>query len=159
MFDLKRINKWVYKKYPRVPMQIQTNHQNICSDISRERVQPHLQHSAMTHGCACGGKALVASGKFPSPSLSLSRSVSRHLSQVRLLFSLLPTSTFCCLFVLFSSVSHGNTRRGAAGCADDVVLLMHAVCSTMKLILKEGNWFCSDFVLLLEMRISNLLKY
>lgn len=43
-------------------MQIQADHQDICSDISREHVKPNLQHGEVTHGCEQRGRVFVAYG-------------------------------------------------------------------------------------------------
>lgn len=44
------------------PVQLQADHQDICSDISREHVKPNLQHGEVTHGCEQGGRVVVAYG-------------------------------------------------------------------------------------------------
>ncbi len=77
-------------------MQIQANRQDTCSDISREHVQPNLQHGEVTHGCEWGERAIVARGTAPSLFLSLSLRfcLSWSLSS---LFPVLPSPlTFLC---------------------------------------------------------------
>lgn len=121
------------------PVQLQPDHQDICSDISREHVEPNLQHGEVTHGCEQGGRVVVAYGTSscllpylpPSqphpPLLSLAISLSVLPYFQTSLCPSLPSNSSSSVFTSFSLSNSSAVITGYMKSKGGFQIIMHII--------------------------------